>query len=170
MEVPPEDAIYTSTLGGKSAFGSENDYEIRFTADEMPPCDAFWSITIYDLDGYPVNAEGVANVVGTPHGLVYEDDGSVVIYISRESPGELREPNWLPAPTEGNFVLTGRCLLQSMSTLTCQCHETCQYAADFDPIMAYLLAGAGSTTRVRRCWSRNGRRRRCLRSSRGRCV
>ena len=43
-------------------------------------------------------------MIGSPHGLIYEEDGSVIIHISRNSPGVDREANWLPSG-EGKFVL-----------------------------------------------------------------
>lgn len=59
------------------------------------------------MDGYPLHADSTANVIGSPHGLIYEEDGSVIIHISRNSPGVDREANWLPSG-DGKFVLTGR--------------------------------------------------------------
>ena len=58
--------------------------------------------------GYPVPNEANKFAVGSPHGLVSEPDGSVIIHISNKSPGKSREPNWLPAPASGKIVLTAR--------------------------------------------------------------
>ena len=52
----PEDAIYPFNLGdeaGKPLDGA-NKYAIRFGKEEIPPVDAFWSITLYDNEGFQV--------------------------------------------------------------------------------------------------------------------
>ena len=52
----PEDAIYPLNLGdetGKPLNGA-NKYAIHFGKEEIPPVDAFWSITLYDNDGFQV--------------------------------------------------------------------------------------------------------------------
>ena len=46
--------------------------------------------------------------VGSAHGLVREPDGAVVIRVQSASPGLGREANWLPSPTTGRIILTGR--------------------------------------------------------------
>lgn len=68
--------------------------------DELPPTDAFWSITMYQppkfyLVANPINRYSIGD--RTP-GLQYNADGSLDIYFQHESPGPGKESNWLPAP------------------------------------------------------------------------
>ncbi len=80
----------------------ERQYVLHF--DTPPPVDAFWSITMYDVPNFylvanPINRYSIGD--RTP-GLQYGADGSLDIYIQRESPGPDKESNWLPAP-DGRF-------------------------------------------------------------------
>ncbi|WP_240802386.1 DUF1254 domain-containing protein [Streptomyces sp. A0642] len=78
-------------------------YELRF--EELPPVDAFWSLTMYDVpDSYLVgNPAGRYSIGDRTPGIVHADDGSLTIHISRERPADpAAAANWLPAP-EGNF-------------------------------------------------------------------
>ena len=52
----PEDAIYPLNLADDSGkpLNGTNKYTIHFEKDELPPVEAFWSITLYDSDGYQV--------------------------------------------------------------------------------------------------------------------
>lgn len=75
-----------------------NEYELHL--ETPPPVDAFWSLTMYA----PPDFYLVANRIGrysigdrTP-GLRRGDDGSITIYIQKESPGGQKETNWLPSP------------------------------------------------------------------------
>ena len=85
---------------------------MHFAVDQLPPCEAYWSLTLYDTEGYPVPNSMEKYAVGSHYGLVKNTDGSVTLHISRASPGKDKELNWLPAPPEGSgvekFVLEGR--------------------------------------------------------------
>jgi len=84
---------------------TENKYTLTFKKDELPPVNAFWSFSMYDgktqlfihnsLDRYLLNSNNMEN-------YVYNDDGSLILYIQKDSPGKELEPNWLPAP-DGPF-------------------------------------------------------------------
>jgi hypothetical protein len=77
-------------------------YELRL--DAMPPVDAFWSLTMYDVPRFLLVANPIDRYsIGdrTP-GLDIDDDGSLTIYLQHESPGPDKESNWLPTPT-GDF-------------------------------------------------------------------
>ncbi|MCU0502400.1 MAG: DUF1254 domain-containing protein [Anaerolineae bacterium] len=81
----------------------ENRYELRLPAP--PPVDAFWSLTMYDAhDFYLVENVLKRYSIGdrTP-GLKYDADGSLTIYLQKDSPGADKEANWLPAPQTGHF-------------------------------------------------------------------
>ena len=90
-----------------------SDYTIHFPAGELPPVDAFWSITAYSEDGYLVanaaaEAAGITRyALGTNSGLVTAEDGSVTLYLSHHKPEGVPLNNWLPVP-EGRFALTLR--------------------------------------------------------------
>jgi hypothetical protein len=105
----PEDAIYPLIVAddtGEPPLG-RRDYVLRFEPAELPPVDAFWSVTMYDGDGFPVpNALG-RYALGDRDPLHYGDDGSLDIYVSHTDPGGDRSGNWLPAP-EGPLGLTMR--------------------------------------------------------------
>jgi len=77
-------------------------YTLNFAAGELPPAEAFWSLTVYDSAGKLVpNAEGRYSVSNSrPAELVYRPDGSIDIVISRTDP---QDPgaNWLAAPVGG---------------------------------------------------------------------
>ncbi len=79
-------------------------YILRFNKDQLPPVEAFWSVTMYGPDFYlvpnDINRYDIADY--TP-GLEYNDDGSLDIYIQKDRPVN-NESNWLPAP-EGDFNL-----------------------------------------------------------------
>ena len=115
----PEDAIYPASIGdenGKPLDGA-NKYIIRFTKEALPPVDAFWSITLYDNDGFqvanPINRFAVSSWMP----FKQDADGSLTLYFQNENPGGDREANWLPAP-KGPFTLTMRLYAPKSEALT----------------------------------------------------
>lgn len=93
--------IYVDANGEQ--LNGSNRYEITFT--ELPPVDAFWSLTMYSMPDYylvenPINRYSIGD--RTP-GIHYADDGSLTIYLQTYEPSDAdQKANWLPAP-EGDF-------------------------------------------------------------------
>ena len=83
-----------------------NRYVIHFPKDLTPPVNAFWSLTLYDMDQFFVKNPINRYAIGDRNELAYNEDGSLDIYIQHEPP-EGQESNWLPAP-EGDFNLIMR--------------------------------------------------------------
>jgi hypothetical protein len=102
----PQDAIYPTSLKDArgSAYDGANKYVVHFAKGELPPVDGFWSITMYDT-GYFFVANPINRYSISPRqNLKANADGSVDLYIQKDSPGAEKESNWLPAPA-GKFVL-----------------------------------------------------------------
>jgi hypothetical protein len=115
----PEDAIYPLNLGdetGKPLDGS-NKYMLHFEKGAAPPVDAFWSITLYDPEGFQVPNSLNRFAVSSWMPFKYNADGSLDIYFQNESPGKDKEANWLPAP-KGPFNLTMRLYAPKSDALT----------------------------------------------------
>jgi hypothetical protein len=105
----PEDAIYPLNLAdetGKPLDGASK-YTIHFDKGAAPPVNAFWSLTLYDSDGFQVANSLNRFAVSSWMPFKYNADGSLDIYFQNESPGPDKEANWLPAPN-GPFNLTLR--------------------------------------------------------------
>jgi hypothetical protein len=97
---PPEDAIYpllVTDADGAPPTG-DHEYLCHFPVGELPPADAFWSITMYDAHGFQVANAINRFAIGDRDALTYNSDGSLDIYIQHAPPGPARESNWLPAP------------------------------------------------------------------------
>ena len=107
------EAMYplTKTLAnGEELDGSKHNYTLTFAAGEFPPVNAFWSVTMYDgktqfliknpIDRYLINSPMLP-------GMKKNADGSVTLYIQKDSPGTDKESNWLPAP-DGPIYLVMR--------------------------------------------------------------
>jgi len=115
----PEDAIYPLNLAdetGKPLDGA-NKYVIRFTGNELPPVDAFWSVTLYDPEGFQIANSINRFAVSSWMPFKRDADGSLTLYIQNENPGGDRETNWLPAP-KGPFNLTMRLYAPKSAALT----------------------------------------------------
>lgn len=105
----PEDAIYPLNLAdntGESLNGT-NKYVIHFEKNDLPPVNAFWSITLYDQEGYQVANSLNRFALSSWMPFKYNSDGSLDLYFQNESPGKENEANWLPSP-QGPFNLTMR--------------------------------------------------------------
>jgi hypothetical protein len=105
-----EDAIYPSTHADVNDEPLDSDlaYVIRFAKHDLPPANAFWSITLYNQRQFFADNPIGRYAIGDRDKLKYGADGSLEIYIQRDSPGREREANWLPAPKDGPFDLTMR--------------------------------------------------------------
>ncbi|WP_222841977.1 DUF1254 domain-containing protein [Cystobacter ferrugineus] len=106
----PEDAIYprcVSDAHGNPLTG-ENKYVLHFSKEELPPVEAFWSVTMYDAQGFPVDNELNRYAIGDRDALKLNADGSLDIYIQAGSPGADKESNWLPSPARGPLGVTMR--------------------------------------------------------------
>lgn len=115
----PEDAIYPLNLGdeaGKSLTGA-NQYVLHFDKSNLPPVSAFWSVTLYDSDGFQVANALNRFAVSSWMPFKYNADGSLDLYFQNESPGADKEANWLPAP-KGPFNLTMRLYAPKSDALT----------------------------------------------------
>ena len=115
----PEDAIYPLNLAdadGKPLDGASN-YTIHFDKGQTPPAEAFWSITLYDLEGFQV--ANVLNRFAVSSWMPFKTnpDGSLDLYFQNESPGADKEANWLPAP-KGPYNLTMRIYAPKSDALT----------------------------------------------------
>ena len=106
----PEDTIYPINIldaDGKPMNGV-NKYVIHFKKEELPPVEAFWSVTMYDAEGFQVANTLNRFAIGNQDDLKYGTDGSLDIYIQNESPGKDKEYNWLPSPAQGVLSITMR--------------------------------------------------------------
>jgi hypothetical protein len=95
---------------GEELDGSKQNYTLTFPAGELPPVSAFWSVTMYDgktqlLIENPINRY-LINTAMLPS-MKKNADGSLTLYIQKDSPGVDKEANWLPAP-DGPIYLAMR--------------------------------------------------------------
>lgn len=107
-----EEAMYpffSTGSDGKPLDGSKR-YTIRFAPGQLPPANAFWSLTMYKLpesllvenpiDRYLLNSPMLPQ-------LTKDADGGYTFYVQSDSPGKDKEANWLPAP-QGPFMVVCR--------------------------------------------------------------
>jgi len=102
---------FTKTLAnGEELDCSKHNYTLTFAKDQYPPVNAFWSVTMYDgktqlliknpINRYLINSPMLPDMKKNP-------DGSLTIYIQKDSPGKAKQSNWLPAP-DGPIYLVMR--------------------------------------------------------------
>jgi hypothetical protein len=109
----PEEAMYpfTRTDGtGQELDGAKHAYTLTFGRGQYPPVNAFWSVTMYDgksqlLIKNPINRYLINSPMLTQ--MKKNADGSVTMYVRKDSPGKDKESNWLPAP-DGPIYLVMR--------------------------------------------------------------
>ena len=98
------EATYPATradASGEPLDGSKHNYTITFAKNQLPPVNAFWSITMYDaktqlLIQNPINRYLVNSPMLST--MKKNRDGSLTLYVQKNSPGKAKESNWLPAP------------------------------------------------------------------------
>ena len=115
----PEDAIYPINLADESgkALDGTNRYILHFEKTDLPPVDAFWSVTLYDDQGFPVPNPINRFALSSWMPFKYNGDGSLDLYFQNEEPGADREANWLPAP-KGPFNVLMRLYAPRSEALT----------------------------------------------------
>ena len=104
---------YMVDADGAKLDGAAGRYTLRFAPSQLPPVNAFWSLTMYELpsslltrnplDRYLINSPMLPQ-------LTKDQDGGLTLYIQHASPGKAREANWLPAP-KGPFWMALRLYL-----------------------------------------------------------
>jgi hypothetical protein len=105
------EAVYPMTKAladGEVLDGSKHKYTITFSAGQFPPVEAFWSVTMYDgksqlLIENPINRY-LINSPMLPD-MKKNADGSLTLYIQKDSPGVDKESNWLPAPNDEIYLV-----------------------------------------------------------------
>jgi hypothetical protein len=105
----PQDAVYPTSEGPEllKKYSGAEKYVMRFAKGELPPVNGFWSLTMYDKDYFFVPNALNRYTVSQRNAFKTNADGSIDLYIQKDSPGKDKEQNWLPAP-EGEFVLMMR--------------------------------------------------------------
>ena len=107
------EAVYPLTrvdANGETLDGSKHNYTLTFAAGQLPPVNSFWSVTMYDgktqfliknpIDRYLINSPMLS-------GMKKNADGSLSLYLQKDTPGKARQANWLPAP-DGPIYLVMR--------------------------------------------------------------
>ena len=96
-----EDACYplAATDGDGEPLASAHRYTLHFERDQLPPVNAFWSLTMYDPESYLVPNAIDRYALGDRSGLTYDDDGSLTLSIQRDPPDAHRPTGCQPPPT-----------------------------------------------------------------------
>ncbi len=105
-----DQSVYLTKVGdenGDQMDGSKHSYTMTFEAGELPPVKYFWSATMYKLpQRWLVDNKINRYSIGSSNdGLKKNKDGSLTIYISKDSPGKNKEGNWLPAPNAPFWIV-----------------------------------------------------------------
>ncbi|WP_044206972.1 DUF1214 domain-containing protein [Flammeovirga sp. OC4] len=96
--VPMEEAVYPPVNSNDGlTLNAMNDYIIKMSKDELPPSNAFWSLTLYDnKNGFFIPNEHYKYSVGKNAGYKLNEQGGIEIYVAVEKPEGVPEENWLP--------------------------------------------------------------------------
>jgi hypothetical protein len=98
--------VYAIDADGKKLDGASR-YTLRFASDQLPPANAFWSLTMYELPASLLVANPINRyLLNSPMLPQFkrDADGGLTLLIQNESPGKEKEANWLPAP-KGPFTM-----------------------------------------------------------------
>lgn len=98
----PEEAVYPNAYSDSEGrlLSGDSDYTITFPKGQLPPAQAFWSITLMDATTHfmvdnPIHRHHVGS---NTKGLRYNRDGSLTILVSSREPRDrLLRANWLPS-------------------------------------------------------------------------
>ena len=114
-----DEAVYPTALRDSAGalLDGRSRYRIVFAKGQAPPARAFWSLTMYDADGYLVANPQKHYAIGDSHPpLARRADGSIVVVVQRTKPTEARV-NWLPPPA-GPFRLNLRLYMPTARVLS----------------------------------------------------
>jgi hypothetical protein len=102
----PQDSVYPASArdADGNQYEGSNKYIIHFEKGKTPPAKGFWSITLYDSQFFFVANSIDRYSISPRQNLKTNKDGSIDIYVQKDTPGANKESNWLPAPA-GNFLL-----------------------------------------------------------------
>lgn len=106
-----QEALYPAYFidSAKQTLNGAKRYTLRFAPGQLPPVNAFWSLTMYELPASLLYANPINRyLINSPMlpGLKRDADGGITVHVQNESPGKEREANWLPAPTGPFFAVT----------------------------------------------------------------
>jgi hypothetical protein len=99
--------VYSVDASGQKLDATKSRYTLRFAPGQLPPVNAFWSLTMYELPASLLVANPLNRyLINSPMlpDLKRDPDGGLTLYIQHDSPGKDKESNWLPAPS-GPFVM-----------------------------------------------------------------
>ena len=94
--------LYAVDAAGQALDGARHRYTVRFAPGQLPPVNAFWSLTLYELPSQLLSANPLNRyLINSPMlpKLKRDADGGLTLLVQHESPGPEREANWLPAPS-----------------------------------------------------------------------
>jgi len=96
--LPMEEAMYPNVTSTDSKpLNAMNDYVVKMTKEQLPPDQAFWSLTLYDkTNGFFIPNDRKKYSVGLNAGYKLDEEGGIEIYIAAEKPAGVPEENWLP--------------------------------------------------------------------------
>ncbi len=100
--------LYLVDSDGQALDGAKHRYTVRFASGQLPPVNAFWSVTMYELPASLLSANPLNRyLLNSPMLPKFKKDadGGLTFYIQHESPGADKETNWLPAPKGPFFAV-----------------------------------------------------------------
>jgi hypothetical protein len=114
-----EEAMYLNTTadpGGQPLQGSTT-YALHFAPGQAPPANGFWSLTVYDQNGFLVENPIGRYSLGSETGPVFNPDGSLDVVLQHDQPPPGSVTNWLPTP-DGQFTLSLRLFWPAAAALS----------------------------------------------------
>jgi hypothetical protein len=104
-----EDTVYPTAYSDQEdqPLTGKHRYVLHFAKEQLPPVKAFWSLTMYNKDGFLVSNPVAHYALEDRDPLKYNTDGFRDLYLQRQSPGPEKEANWLPARAD-DFNVTLR--------------------------------------------------------------
>jgi hypothetical protein len=115
----PEENVYPAVLQDTNGelLSDERKYQLKFAKGQLPPVNAFWSITLYDSTfNMAINPYNIHSLGDRDKGMKLDADGGLTIHIQKDPPSEDKRGNWLPA-AGGNFHLVLRAYMPKADIL-----------------------------------------------------